>query len=102
MPKKFVSNSCEEVLRFFKPQLKVSEIYAMYPFMRCHISYISGGMSRQYFQHYCFLLSHFRLTTYSQTLTIPRKDAHVNWSKTGQLKRGGPSALRADVVCVCV
>jgi hypothetical protein len=102
IPKKCAYNSCEEALRFFKLQLKVSEVYAMYSFMRCHISYISGGMSRQYSQHYSFLLSHFRLTTYSHILTIPRKGTRVNWSKTGQLRRGGPSALRADAVCVCV
>jgi hypothetical protein len=103
MPKKCVYYTCEEALRFFRLQLKVSQIYAMYSFTRCYISYTSDGMSKQYSQHYCFLLSHFRLTTYSHILTIPRKGTHVNWSKTGQNKKR--RAIRLTCwwsVCVCV
>jgi hypothetical protein len=104
MPKKSVYNTCEEPLRFFRLQLEVSEIYAMYSFMSCHMLYISGGMSKQYSQHYCFLLSHFRLTTCSHTLTITRKGTHVNWSKTGQNKKRRAIRLTcwcSAWVCAC-
>ena len=75
------------------------------------MSYISGGMSKQYSQHHCFLLSHFRLTTYSHTLTIPRKGTHVKWSKTGQNKKRRAIRLTcwcsvrecvSVYMCVCV
>ena len=83
----------------------------MYSFVRCHIScihtsymsHISGGKSQQYSQRYCFLLSHFRLTTYSYTLTVPRKGINVNWSKTGQNKKRRAFRLTCWCsVCVCV